>query len=302
MSEMPFLKEIIPVCFGLDQFETFIDGYPGFCFCPYVADKDSVSWKTSTSRKYMNKVLPNFLYIPVNIEKGNQAQLRGFFERMNTLSSVVAVNITQPHKSNAVLTELYLKPSSSLQNIDTLIRSESGLLEPFDLNSVAFVEWYKNEVGSFKDREVVLVGAGGVGEPIAKRIAELQPSSLTIVDPSDKRDLLSSLKGENTYLSSLDKYTSDSKNLILINAAGKEGGTDPNLQSTLERCRGVFVDIRPHLLVDEVELAKQLGWEAYTGHGMNARNDYELLRGIAKNMHVSPPEYLRFEALVAAAS
>ena len=310
--ELPFLHNKIPVVGGVEGFKSFIEGYPSFTFCPYVAEKDPEGWDKSTSRVYMNQVLPNFLYVPVNIPKGDLDLLRRFFDFVQDRRDIPAVNITQPHKSSPVLRELYLGDAYSETNVDTLIRNDEGNLEPYDLNSTAFVEWYKDEVGSFKDKQVVLVGVGGVGEPIAKKIAAERPSNLLLVDVTGKADFAAHL-GEAAQVP-----TSFSESLrgilesglpdgaILINAAGKEGATNESeLWGLIQKGanNGTFVDIRPHLDIEIVEEAKVRGWDARTGHGMNARNDYVLLQGIARQIPgANPPAFEEFQRLVAKAS
>lgn len=91
--------------------EAFTDQYPVFKFCPYVAEKNVTGWDKSTSRVFMNQVLPNSLYVPVNIVKGDLDALRSFLIAEQDRKDVPAVNITQPHKSSPVLRELYLGDS-----------------------------------------------------------------------------------------------------------------------------------------------------------------------------------------------
>ena len=310
--EYPFLHNKIPVADGLEGFAAFVEKYPNFTFCPYVAEKDPEGWDKSTSRVYMNQVLPNFLYVPVNIPRGDLDTLRAFFNFVQDRPDIPAVNITQPHKSSLVLRELYLGDASSEVNVDTLIRNNEGQLEPYDLNSTAFVEWYEDEVGPFQDKPVVLVGVGGVGEPIAKKIAAENPSSLLLIDVADKADFASRL-GEATHVattfeSTLQKSVNSDlpEGVIVINAAGKEGATNESeLWELIQKGTnsGTFVDIRPHLDIDIVKEAKKHGWSAYTGHGMNARNDYVLLQGIASQIPGAvPPPFEKFQELVAQAS
>jgi shikimate 5-dehydrogenase len=312
--EYPFLHNKIPVANGVEGFETFTgqEQYRDFTFCPYVADKDADGWDRSTSRVYMNQVLPNFLYVPVNIPKGDLRALQTFFDAVQDREDIPAVNITQPHKSSPVLRELYLGNASSEDNVDTLIRGSDGRLEPYDLNSVAFVEWFKADVRPFQDKPVVLVGVGGVGEPIAKKIAAEKPSSLLLIDVADKADFavqLANTTGVTTrFEPSLQSalQTGISEGSILINAAGKEGATNESeLWALVQKglANGTFVDIRPHLDIDIVEEAKHHGWSAYTGYGMNARNDYVLLQGIASQIPgAAPPSFEEFQRLVANAS
>ena len=296
----PFLHEKIPVADGLTGFEGFADQYPGFVFCPYVADKDSDGWSHSTSRVYMNQVKLNadFLYVPVNIAKGDLGALRTFFESVQKRKDVPAVNLTQPHKSSPVLRELYFGDPDSEANVDTLIRNDEGKLEPYDLNSAAFVEWYKEDIGTFRGKPVVLVGVGGVGEPIAKKIAAEKPSSLSLVDVTDKSAFAARL-GETAHVAAtfeaslrgaLDSGLAEGS--VVINAAGKEGAADESeLWQLIQRPvkDGIFVDVRPHLDIAIVEEAKRHGWDAYTGHGMNVWNDYELLRGIVNQILKQTP-------------
>lgn len=308
----PFLHDKIPVVDGLEGFTSFISGYPRFSFCPYVAEKDAEGWDRSTSRVYMNQVIPDLLYVPVNIPRDDLDALNGFFNFVQGRSDVPAVNITQPHKSSPVLRELYLGDARSERNVDTLIRDDEGRLEPYDLNSAAFVEWYKDEVGPFHARPVILVGVGGVGEPIAKKVAADRPSSLLLVDVADKSALATDLAGAAdvpiTFAPSLRSALESGapEGTILINAAGKEGATnDSELWELVQKGArgGAFVDVRPHLDIEIVEEARRHGWNAHTGHGMNARNDYVLLQGIARQIPgASPPSFEEFRQLVAHAS
>jgi shikimate 5-dehydrogenase len=310
-SEMPFQSEKIPVCRGLSDLLQFTEQYPNFYLCPYIADKTDEGWDSSTSRTYMNQVLPGFLYVPVNVPKEDTDGLDELLNSLKDNRRVAAVNITQPHKSNPVVRRIFTGDEASQVNIDTLIRNREGLLEPYDLNAPAFVGWYKDEVGDFAHSTVVLVGVGGVGEPMAKAIAKEAPARLILIDPNDKQQLAQQLSQQ---VESVEYYGSITAapidelgdGFILINAAGKEGADDNSGVADIINRRanqnGVFVDIRPQLDIDIVEAAKGLGWRAFTGNGMNARNDYTLLQGIANYVGLTPPSFDEFDRLVAAAS
>ena len=309
-NTLPYQHEKIPVSEGLAGFQSFAAQYPDYSFCPYVADKTAEGWDLSTSRVYMNQVLPQFLYVPVNIAKDDQAGLTAFFEAVKDDPRIPAVNITQPHKSSPVLRRIFLGDETGPDNIDTLIRTPGGPLQPYDLNAPAFIDWYNDEVGSLARKTIVLIGVGGVGEPAAKAIAKQAPSRLVLVDPANKAALADSL-GEQlpvTYHATITDVGQDELRgeLVVINAAGKEGAVDASgvleLLSRFKDGRHIFIDIRPQLDIEIVETAKQLGWLSFTGHGMNARNDYVLLGGIANYLGVAPPPFVAFEALVAKAS
>jgi shikimate 5-dehydrogenase len=309
--EYPFFDAKIPVTDGLDGFRSFIKKYPGFAFCPYIADKDPEDWDKSTSRVYMNKILPRFLYVPVHIPRGNLDRLRAFFHFVHSRQDMPAVNITQPHKSNPVLRELYSGDENNA-DIDTLIRNNEGELVSYDQNSAAFIDWYKEETGPFQDKPVVLVGVGGVGAPIAKRVAAEKPRDLLLVDVVDKTDFATQLAEESQVATTFKPTLQDileaglPDSTIVINAAGKASATpESDLWKLIEKGvnDGTFVDIRAQMDIDIVEKAKERGWKAHTGHGTNARNAYVLLRGIARHIRGARlPSFEKFQGIVARAS
>ena len=308
-QEFPFINELIPVTEGLDGFKQFVEKYPGFNFCPYLADKTEDEWKISTSRQYMNQVLPRFLYIPVNIGDSDEEMLAKCIQYADDNSAVAAVNITKPHKSAPVLRKYFYGDEDSSQNVDTLIKAPAdGKLHPFDLNAPAFINWFEESVGLFKDMDIVIVGAGGVGEPVAKHIDRRGPSSIHLVDIKDRSNLAAVLTNNTHYYHHLSEVDLNSSGLIVINASGKDGiSDDTGLLEFIasQPSIGIFADLRPHLHIDIVEQAKAYGWEAYTGNGMNARNDYELLTGIMDYLDIAPcdrPSFSEFSARVAAAS
>lgn len=309
-SEYPFFHNKIPVTYGVEGFKDFISQkrFRDYTFCPFVADKGTGGWPISTSRIYMNQVLPKFLYVPVQIAKGDLRALGGLFKFVQNRDDVPAVNINQPHKSNPVLRDFYGDPEA---DIDSLIRDESGQLQPYDMNSAAFVDWYEQEVGNFKDKSVVMVGIGGVGEPMAKRIAARQPQQLLLMDIEDKSEFAHRLAKKHrtkvAFTDSLQQLTEDGlpNETVLINAAGKVAATEESPLRTLVQKGapgGVFVDIRPHKYIEIVETAKHHGWNAHTGHPMNALNGYILLKGIAARIGAKVPSFDRFRQLVAGAA
>ncbi len=108
------------------------------------------------------------------------------------------------------------------------------------------------------------------------------------------------------YFNNLSKvdFNTNSK-LILINCAGKEGGDDKELKTVIKQLKDmnhIFVDLRPQLNIEIVNVAKEYGWDAYTGFGMNSRNDYVLLQKIQELTGIKIPSFKEFEKLVASAS
>lgn len=307
---LPYYAEKIPVAAGVAEFRKFMEGYPGYRFCAYLADKTAAGWAKSTSRQYMNQVLPGMLYVPVNIPQGDEAGLRELFKMAAGDSNVLAVNITMPHKSNAVLREMFLGDRNSVVNVDTLVRGKDGLFHTYDRDAPAFVGWFEADVEPFAGKTVCVMGVGGAGEPIAKLIAASGADRLVLVDPRDKSALAREMSREvrADYIPAMSEVDTDSlpEGVIVINAAG-DIGDEPvaGLDAFLDRARdkqGIFVDIRPQLKIPIVGVAEEYGWKAYTGEGMNANNDYGLVGALAEQMGVEPLPFDEFAEFVNKAS
>ncbi|MCK4592524.1 hypothetical protein KAT63_03765 [Candidatus Parcubacteria bacterium] len=300
-----FFNKKIPICNSVKELKRFLTKYSKFKFCLYLAYKDSNDWNKSTSRVYMNQVIDNLIYLPVNIKKDDNDSLKEIYNISESSEQIVAINQTQPHKSNSVLKE-WLR-NNSVSNIDALIKDKNKKLVPYDLNGPSFVGWFKDEVDQFQDECVILLGVGGVGEPIARKVIKEKPSKLILVDIVPKTELCAELSKEGTieYASSLNEIKLNDKKIIFINCAGKEGvsesGTEKLLMKFFKKDY-IFVDLRPHLQIDLVKKATKLGWKAYTGHGMNARNDYSLLTKIAELIGIISMPFDEFKELVAKAS
>lgn len=308
----PFGETKVPVCNGLPEFTSFVEQYPDFYICPYVADKSEEAWDVSTSRVYMNQVLPNLLYVPVNIQRDDSRELQKFFSATLDNQRIAAINITQPHKNSPTIRQIFQEDEAGAQNTDTLIRDKEGLLRPLSINAAAFVGWFKETIGTFEGSTVVLVGVGGAGEPIVRLVANESPARILLIDPEDKSELAGQIQrlvprtSYNAATSAVEVDQADDS-IVVINAAGKEGADDQRgmlstLLANVKSSDKIFVDIRPQLNLAIVDSAKKHGWRAFTGNGMNARNDYVLLEGIANYINSPVPSLGEFTDLVAAAS
>jgi hypothetical protein len=310
----PFLfdqSNKIPVSYGAEEAGKALEDYSDKDFCFYLADKNLQGWERSTSRVYMNELWPSFLYLPVNVEKDNIRGLEEVYELAISNKRVIAVNHTVPHKSNKAL----LQKFPSLSAIDTLVRDSSDKeLQPFNLNEAAFFSWL-DEVYPPKEREeasVIIIGVGGVGLPIASKIALSQGSatSLSLIDPKPLSDFPPLLKQKATSIGlAIEQIIGDlrsfPKRILVISASGKEGIEIKGLKELFVHRQGkgdFFVDLRPHLELDTVISALSLGWEAYTGEPMNARNDFALVEKIASALNLSLPSFSSFEEKVIKAS
>lgn len=296
----------INICYSVEELKEIIED--GKYYCLYLAHKDNEGWEKSTSRVYMNNLIDNFIYQPVDIQKEDFDSLRKIYEFVEQKNNILGINQTQPHKSNPVLKE-YFKGNNLPTNVDAIIRNNSGELIPYDLNGPSFMSWYKNEVGSFKDKMVIVLGVGGVGEPLVRAIIKEEPKKIFLVDPVDKTNLKEELssQGNVDYFQKIDDINiEDITDLIFINAAGKEGAENQEsvgiFLNQFKNKNYIFVDLRPHMEIPIVERANELGWQGYTGHGMNARNDYVLVQKLVENINIPVLSFEEFKEKVLHAS
>jgi shikimate 5-dehydrogenase len=298
--------ERINIYYSVEELKRNIDDKKYYCL--YLAHKDKKRWERSTSRIYMNNLIEDFIYQPIDIEKEDHNSLKEIYELVEERNNIIAINQTQPHKSNPVLKE-YFKNITLPNNVDSLIKDNQNKLIPYDLNGPSFISWYKDDIGSFKDKIVFLLGVGGVGEPLARAIIKESPKKLFLIDPVNKNNLKEELsdQGNVEYSEAINNIdTKDISDLIFINAAGKEGvENQETINIFLEEFKNmnyIFVDLRPHIEIPIVKKANELGWKGYTGHGMNAYNDYVLLQKIAKIIKVPILTFSDFKEKVYQAS
>lgn len=294
------------VCHNIEEIKIFLAEYQDAKFCLYLAYKSESEWDKSTSRVYMNHVSNALIYLPVNIEKDNYQLIEEIYNLRQKNSQIIAINQTQPHKSNPVIKK-WFKGQNIPNNVDAMIKDKKGHLQPFDLNGPSFVDWFESDVSDFKDKQVVILGVGGVGEPIARMVSKRHLKKLFLIDVISKQTIAGELSKNvpTIYMNKLENVSIPSQDIIFINCSGKEGLAETGVEEFLQKCKSeknIFVDLRPQLNIDIVETAKNLGWNAYTGYGMNARNDYTLLSKICITTNIKPPSFEEFQKLVKEAS
>lgn len=296
----------IKVCNNIQEVKDFIKMNKEINICLYLAYKEPIEWEISTSRVYMNKIHKNLVYLPINIKKNDFESLKEIYDLSEQNNQIVAINQTQPHKSNSVLKE-WFRNKTIPDNVDSLIKDQNNKLTCYDLNGPSFTDWFTEDVSTLKNRSVILFGVGGVGEPIARRIAKEGINSLYLIDINSKENLAKELSNNTkvTYLEKLNEICLENDSFIFINCTGKEGGNDNSAVEFLQKYKNmnnIFVDLRPQINIEIVNLAKKLGWDAYTGFGMNARNDYTLLKKISELINIKIPSFEEFKKLVEEAS
>lgn len=296
----------IKVCNNIQEVKDFIKMNKEINICLYLAYKEPIEWEISTSRVYMNKIHKNLVYLPINIKKNDFESLKEIYDLSEQNNQIVAINQTQPHKSNSVLKE-WFRNKTIPDNVDSLIKDQNHKLTCYDLNGPSFTDWFTEDVSTLKNRSVILFGVGGVGEPIARRIAKEGINSLYLIDINSKDNLAKELSNNTkvTYLEKLNEICLENDSFIFINCTGKEVGNDNSAVEFLQKYKNmnnIFVDLRPQINIEIVNLAKKLGWDAYTGFGMNARNDYTLLKKISELINIKIPSFEEFKKLVEEAS
>lgn len=298
-NALPFKIINVPVMNSAEEMLAFIHKWEGYRFCIYLAYKDAEGWESSTSRRYMNKVLPGLIYLPVSIKKGDNEALERVYQICMEEDVIVAINHTQPHKNNLIARKLFAIQD---ENFDFLVKDKDNKFVALNLNGDAFSNWFLDEIGSYEGRDVVLLGVGGAGESIARNIIKYNPRAVYLIDITPKEQLKAELGDNVYYFSDIKEIASrvdGAKGIIFIFTAGK--GFGEGLQDSLiflEKYRnksGIFVDIRPFLVLDTVEKTRELGWRAYTGNGMNARNDYVMLMKIAEKIDIACPPFIAFK-------
>lgn len=304
MDVHPFAETLPPVFQSVPDVEALLAEHPKMYCCPYLADKSPEEWDVSTSRRYMNQVSPTLLYLPFNVRGGDSESVREMLDWAKGCDRVAGVNITQPHKNNSVVQEFL----GSNDLVDTLFKDPENGFIPQSLNATAFWEWYKAELGPVEDRQVLVVGAGGVGLPTIRLACERKGVDVFAVDVDEsKLEIVSEQVERAATAASIGSLDIDeSRPITVINAAGKEGvADDSDLQRLLQDKPvegSVFVDMRPHLNIEIVDFAAQHGWCARTGNGMNEYNDYVLLQGLLAFYGEEPIGFEDFTLLVKEAS
>lgn len=295
----------IPVSHSVRDVISFLNERRDCAFILYLAHKNRVGWARSTSRVYMNEISPKLLYLPVDIAKNDLHLLRQIYALAKRSRQIIAINQTQPHKSNPVLRKLFRR--SPLTNIDSIIKRGNTLV-PYSLNATAFLSWYESDVGSLKNSNVIIIGVGGTGEPIARQLITHKLKTLFLIDPVNKKKLAAELSSITTtyYRPRITNELIEQLNgtTIVINASGKEGAENgSSIQTILTlKTKGIYVDLRPQLELKQVLRAKKLRWRAYTGFGMNVLNDYRFLTMAVAGRSIHLPPVARFKTLVRAAS
>ena len=164
---------LIPVMNSADQLEEFIKEHEEYLIVPFIFGRGYREMLLSTSRIHMNWMWPNVLYVPVNIKKDDNSELKRIYELATKYSNIIFFNHSTPHKSNAVMQEMFEGELGNKYG-DYVAKSDSEFIID-DGNGAALVEEAnKTPYGTldFSKITVVIIGIGGTGMLAALRFYE----------------------------------------------------------------------------------------------------------------------------------
>ena len=84
--------EKILVCDGVKDLKKYLETHKNLKICLYLAEKTKEAWDISTSRVYMNQIDESFVYLPVNIKKGDWESIREVYNIAEKENQIVAIN------------------------------------------------------------------------------------------------------------------------------------------------------------------------------------------------------------------
>ncbi|MFC1571342.1 shikimate dehydrogenase [Candidatus Margulisiibacteriota bacterium] len=164
-------------------------------------------------------------YIPKKVKPKDLAkalkELRG--------PDVIGFNITVPHKEAIVpLLDDLSKPAQIIGAVNTVV-NENGKLIGHNTDGAGFIESLKEDAKTApKDKNVVILGAGGASRAVSVMLAEAEVAFLTITDIQEEK-----AKGLIEYVSS---YFQTNCNLVKPNS--------PELQETINKA-DILVNCTP---------------------------------------------------------
>jgi shikimate 5-dehydrogenase len=179
---------MIPVLYSADDLQELIREREDYLIAPYLLyKKNPHDLLLSTSSMHMNWLWEDVLYVPMNIEDGDHAELEKIYRMACKYDNIIFFNHTIPHKSNPVMQEMFGKDEYGdyLCRVGNTYRIADG-------NGKAFVQMVRelaNNDIDFAQVTVVVVGVGGAGYLAAKAIKAEQPKQMILVDIEDKSSI-----------------------------------------------------------------------------------------------------------------
>ena len=158
----------------------------------------------------------NYVYVPFKVEKKD---LKAAITGAKSLG-IKGLNVTIPHKQNVINELDKFDIMANLIGAVNTIDFADGVSKGYNTDCVGAVRAIK-EVSGLKDKNVVIVGAGGAARAIAFQIAMEGVNNLNIINRSAKKaesliyDIKTLLSADFSNNSKLDDITIDFSNIDL---------------------------------------------------------------------------------------
>jgi shikimate 5-dehydrogenase len=179
-----------PVIYSPAEFVDYLQTRPDKWIMGYFGEKTEEGWAASTSRRHMNRIWDEVVYLPLNVADGDEQVLNEYYDLARSYPQVLGFNHTNPHKSNAVMRARF-GPGEG----DVLIRTGDSFAIR-DCNGQAAVELLHKllQADSLTGVQLAVVGGlGASGRLIALAAAKEAPARLIIVDIVDNPAFLADL-------------------------------------------------------------------------------------------------------------
>ena len=209
----------------------------------------------------------NYCYVPFSVKR---EQLKEAVQAIKALN-LIGVNITVPHKEAVIQYLNQLSEEARYIGAVNTILNENGKLKGFNTDARGFIISLQKEKVSVKDKNILILGAGGAAKAIAygvlKEGGNLYIFNRTLSKAYKIRDSLSGI-GKIEVIEELNNQVME-KIHIIINATSlglKENDPMP-LNPALLKKKHIFYDIvYPETPI--MREAKKIGCKTIGGLGM----------------------------------
>ena len=148
-------------------------------------------------------------YRKVNVKKG---ELLEYLKEVK-INNIDGFNLTMPHKVDILPYLDYIDPMAELFNSVNTIKVQNGNLLGYNTDADGMFFALKEKGYCAKDKNIVILGAGGVVSTIALKMVIENAHSVTVLNRTLKKaesikDLIFSKTGKNIFTNSLDLISS----------------------------------------------------------------------------------------------
>ncbi len=162
----------------------------------------------------------DYVYVPFNVELDD---VKNVITSLKTLN-IQAINVTIPHKTTIIPYLDEIDPTAKKINAVNTIRVKDGVAKGYNTDGVGAIKSI-NEYTTLKDKNILVLGAGGASKAITFNLVNEDISNLIIANRSqdNAENLISNLKSQTDFndityqpLSKADEVISDVD--IIINS------------------------------------------------------------------------------------